>query len=169
MKRLFLCVLLMGISWGCATPSIEPLSEKLNAEEEQTDSSSFSSQEAQVTAVETSGDSGSYSLAVTISSPDAGCDAYADWWEVISLEGELLYRRILAHSHVDEQPFTRSGGPVAAEAGTPIVVRVHMHPSGYSPYAMTGLIGESLTSETLDSAFASNLAEVEPLPSSCAF
>ena len=46
---------------------------------------------AQVLKVEVTGQSNNYTLAVTISSPDTGCDRYADWWEVITPEGELLY------------------------------------------------------------------------------
>jgi len=64
---------------------------------------------AEVQSVKATGKSNSYTFAVTIKSPDIGCDRYADWWEVITPEGELLYRRVLLHSHVDEQPFTRTG------------------------------------------------------------
>ena len=45
---------------------------------------------------------------VTLSHADTGWDHYADRWEVLSLEGEVLGTRILYHPHVHEQPFTRS-------------------------------------------------------------
>ena len=59
--------------------------------------------------VSVSGSAQSYTFSVTLRSSDTGCDHYADWWEVLSSDGELIYRRVLLHSHVDEQPFTRSG------------------------------------------------------------
>ena len=59
-----------------------------------------SDESASVTAVSVTGASGSYKFGVTIESPDAGCDQYADWWEVIRSDGSLVYRRILALSHV---------------------------------------------------------------------
>ena len=65
-----------------------------------------------ITAVECAGQPNNYTLSVTIESPDTGCDQYADWWEVFYPDGTLIYRRILGHSHVTEQPFTRSGGVV---------------------------------------------------------
>ena len=168
MKRLFWSVLLAGFVVGCTTtPPVEQADDNLPQSSSEPDSSS---EAAQVTAVEaTSNSTGSYTFSVTISSPDTGCDNYANWWEVLSPDGTLIYRRILAHSHVDEQPFTRSGGPVAVEADQPIIVRVHTHPSGYSPYAMTGLIGKSLVPETLSPTFAAELANADPLPSGCAF
>ena len=45
---------------------------------------------------------------VTLRHADTGWDHYADRWEVLSLEGEVLGPRILYHPHVHEQPFTRS-------------------------------------------------------------
>ncbi len=45
---------------------------------------------------------------VTLSHADTGWDHYADRWEVLSLEGEVLGTRILYHPHVHEPPFTRS-------------------------------------------------------------
>ncbi len=49
---------------------------------------------------------------VTIAHPDTGWDHYADGWRVESEDGQVLGTRILAHPHVNEQPFTRSLGNV---------------------------------------------------------
>ena len=65
---------------------------------------------ANVMQVSVGGNPGSYTFSVTIESPDSGCDQYADWWEVVSPEGQLIYRRVLLHSHVREQPFHSLGG-----------------------------------------------------------
>ncbi len=124
-----------------------------------------STNEAKIIGVTTSGPT----FSVTISSPDTGCDRYADWWEVVTPEGELLYRRVLMHSHVNEQPFTRSGGPVNVAGDLSLVVRVHMNPDGYSPNAFSGTIDGGFTEITLEDDFALQLAEQNPLPTSCAF
>lgn len=124
---------------------------------------------AAILEVEASGEPGDYSFAVTVSSPDEGCSQYADWWEVISLEGALIYRRVLLHSHVDEQPFTRSGGPVKIKRDEDVIVRAHMHPGGYSSQAMKGSPGQGFERIELDPDFAAGLAEKPPLPESCAF
>jgi hypothetical protein len=50
---------------------------------------------------------------VTVRHADEGWEHYADRWEVLSPDGELLATRVLRHPHVDEQPFTRALGPVA--------------------------------------------------------
>lgn len=124
---------------------------------------------AVVSAVEVSGEPGAYTFAVTIESEETGCDQYANWWEVVTEDGTLLYRRILAHSHPDEQPFTRSGGPVAVEADQSVIVRSHMYPQGYSTQALQGTASEGLVPTTLPTDFALALAEVEPQPDGCAF
>ncbi len=124
---------------------------------------------AQVLEVEAKGKPGAYNFTVTISSPDTGCDLYANWWEVINEEGELLYRRILAHSHVDEQPFTRSGGSIPLEANQVAIVRVHMHPTGYSTQVQKGTVKNGFKAVTLEPEFALELAQQEPLPTGCAF
>ena len=45
---------------------------------------------------------------VTLRHADEGWKHYADRWEVLSPEGELLATRVLQHPHVEEQPFTRA-------------------------------------------------------------
>lgn len=125
---------------------------------------------ADVTAVRASGSSGAYTFSVTIRSPDTGCDRYADWWEVLTHQGELLYRRTLAHSHVDEQPFTRSGGPVDVDKSTHLIVRAHMSDSGYGGAAFAGSVADGFSADaSLTAALAPGLSEQPPLPNACAF
>ena len=124
---------------------------------------------AEVLEVQTRGEANNYTFAVTVSSPDTGCDRYADWWEVITPEGELLYRRVLLHSHVDEQPFERSGSPVKIQPQQQVIVRVHMSSDGYSPLARQGTVESGFAAVRLSEGFAKNLESVEPLPKNCAF
>ncbi|CAN0592823.1 unnamed protein product [Laminaria digitata] len=51
---------------------------------------------------------GSWRFDVTVRHADEGWDHYADRWEVVDAEGNVYGTRVLAHPHVDEQPFTRS-------------------------------------------------------------
>ena len=60
----------------------------------------------------------SYSFAVTLKHSDTGWKHYANKWEVLTLDGQLLGRRVLAHPHVNEQPFTRRLNNVKIPAGT---------------------------------------------------
>jgi hypothetical protein len=124
---------------------------------------------ADVISVQVSGAENSYQLSVEIHSPDIGCEQYADWWEVITEDGELIYRRILAHSHVSEQPFTRSGGPVVISADKVVIVRAHMYPEGYGGAAFRGSVQGGFEEISLDMEFAADLERVDPLPEGCAF
>jgi hypothetical protein len=126
-------------------------------------------QGADVTAVHVSGGPGAYSFNVTVKSPDTGCKQYADWWEVVSEDGRLLYRRVLLHSHVDEQPFTRSGGPAPIQADTVVWVRAHMNPSGYGGVALKGSVKAGFKQAVPDAGFAAGLAKLPPLPEGCDF
>lgn len=127
------------------------------------------SSQPEILSVIVNGEQGAYNFSVAISSPDEGCSQYADWWEVISQEGELFYRRILLHSHVNEQPFTRSGGPVSIDSETIVLVRAHMHPTGYGGLAMKGSVAGGFEPIELSADFASSLAETPPLPEGCNF
>lgn len=125
--------------------------------------------QAEITAVSCSGQANNYTLSVTIASPDTGCDQYADWWEVLTVDGILIYRRILGHSHVSEQPFTRSGGIVDVGPDERIYVRAHMNNLGYGSAVFSGTLRNDLQQDTLDSNFALVLESMAPLPENCAF
>lgn len=125
--------------------------------------------QADVIAVQTSGQSGAYQFNVTVRSPDLGCKQYADWWEVVSEDGKLLYRRVLLHSHVDEQPFTRSGGPVPIQPDTVVWVRAHMNTGGYGGTALKGSVKTGFKPTMPATGFATGLAKQAPLPDGCDF
>lgn len=124
---------------------------------------------ADVTRVEPRGSAGSYLFLVTVRSPDTGCDQYADWWEVITPAGELLYRRVLEHSHAQEQPFARSGGPVNVGEDQEVIVRAHMNRAGYGGVALRGSALSGFKAAPLPPDFAQGLAGQAPRPRGCAF
>ncbi len=124
---------------------------------------------ADVTGVTVHGSSGAYTFAVTIESDETGCDQYADWWEVLSEEGKLLYRRILVHSHPDTQPFTRSGAHVVVKEDTTIYVRAHMNKLGYVGDVFKGSVAKGLKRSEHTPLFSKDLAQQAPLPNGCAF
>jgi hypothetical protein len=125
--------------------------------------------EAVVVGVAAVGKPNAYTFDVTLKSPDTGCDQYADWWEVVGMDGRLIYRRVLGHSHVQEQPFTRSGGPVAISPSEEIYIRGHMNKAGYGTNVFRGTVAGGFGPATLAPGFAINLEEMEPLPPGCAF
>jgi hypothetical protein len=49
-----------------------------------------------------------YRFDVTVAHDDTGWDHYANVWQVIGPDGTIIGERVLAHPHVNEQPFTRS-------------------------------------------------------------
>ena len=124
---------------------------------------------AEVLEVKVTGSNNDYTFSVTLKSPDTGCEQYTNWWEVISPEEDLIYRRILGHSHVNEQPFTRSGGAVRITANQEVIVRAHMNNKGYGGNVMKGSVTKGFKSFELDRDFAINLETEEPLPSDCLF
>ncbi len=71
---------------------------------------------------------------VTLSHGDTGWDHYADGWRVIDLNGNELGMRVLAHPHVNEQPFTRSLSGVAVPEGTAEVgIQARDNLTGWGP------------------------------------
>ena len=119
--------------------------------------------------VSVNGSPGNYSLSVTISSPDIGCESYADRWEAISEEGELLTRLVLLHAHVEEQPFTRSVGGLNVQPGDTVIIRAHMSVGGYSGSVMRGTVADGFATAEVPAGFAAGLENRAPLPGNCAF
>ena len=68
---------------------------------------------------------------VTLTHPDTGWDHYADGWEVVTGDGTSLGLRVLAHPHVDEQPFTRSLRLDAPLPEGPVFVRARCNVDGW--------------------------------------
>ena len=88
---------------------------------------------------------------------------------MLTEDGTLVYRRILAHSHADEQPFVRSGGAVAITEKTVVIVRAHMSPGGYGGQAMKGTVQAGFETVDLAADFAVDVETEDPQPSGCAF
>ena len=124
---------------------------------------------ADVMEVLVEGEPGAYTFEVTVRSPDTGCDQYADWWGVVSADGDLVYRRVLLHSHAEEQPFTRSGGPVDLRPDDPVIVRAHMTTTGYGGAALRGSAAGGFAEAFLPEGFASGLETRQPQPPECAY
>lgn len=172
--RILLVIFLSTVLYACGSngSSNAQLDESLDSNNEAVENfpaASGNANSAAVVTVAIRGESNAYNFLVTVRSPDIGCSQYADWWEVIRPDGSLVYRRILTHSHVDEQPFARSGGPVNLVADENAIVRVHMNSLGYSERVLTGNVQEGFTLSTLSTSFAQTLEFSEPLPEGCAF
>jgi len=79
-----------------------------------------------------------YNFDVTVRHSDEGWKHYADKWDVMAPDGTVLSTRILAHPHVDEQPFTRSlAGVKIPEGISEITVRAHDLVHGYGGKTVT--------------------------------
>lgn len=124
---------------------------------------------ANVIAVTVTGEPGSYRFSVTLKSDETGCAQYADWWEVLTQEGALLYRRILVHSHPDTQPFTRSGGSLNIKKYDILYVRAHMNKLGYVGDVFKGTVAKGFKHATELPTFPQMLEKQTPLPKGCAF
>ena len=153
---------------GEATPSPVPPTPDLFDHPTPT-STPASSGLADVIDVSITGSPGDYSLSVTVASPDIGCESYADWWEAVSEDGELLTRRVLLHAHVEEQPFTRSVGGLHAQPDDTVIIRAHMSVGGYGGSVMRGTVADGFVPAELPPDFASDLETQGPLPTNCAF
>lgn len=66
---------------------------------------------------------GKFRIDVTVKHADTGWDHYANKWEVVDEAGNVLGTRVLAHPHVNEQPFTRSLTVKIPESITTVIIR----------------------------------------------
>ena len=76
---------------------------------------------------------GVYRFQVTVRHADEGWDHYADAWQVVAPDGAVLATRVLAHPHVNEQPFTRNLSGIVIPDGIAFVrvrVRDSVHGHG---------------------------------------
>ena len=75
----------------------------------------------------------SCTFTVTLEHDDEGWNHYADQWDVVTLEGELLKSRVLYHPHENEQPFTRSlSGVRIPENVMQVKIRARDNVHGYA-------------------------------------
>lgn len=82
---------------------------------------------------------GSWTFYVTVEHPDTGWEDYADGWDVVTPDGEVIkpdpdsqFTRLLLHPHVEEQPFIRSqSGIVIPDGVNWVTVRAHDSVDGF--------------------------------------
>ncbi len=81
---------------------------------------------------------GRFTIAATLRHADTGWSHYADRWEVIGPQGEILGKRVLWHPHEQEQPFTRSlAGVYIQPTYTWVKIRAHDSKHGYGGREVT--------------------------------
>lgn len=126
-------------------------------------------QQAVVTNVEVHGTDNNYTFKVTITSPDKDCNEYADWWEVFDDGGELIYRRLLPHSHADEQPFTKVGNSIKVGKNQFVYIRAHMNTTGYGSFAFAGTPEKGFQMEIIGEELFPELEDEQPQSKGCEY
>ncbi len=95
-----------------------------------------SAQVTQVNAVQQA--NGAWCFYSTVKHNDQGWDHFANEWQVVDLNGNILGVRSLAHPHDDEQPFTRSKCSIQIPKHiNKVVVRAKCNLHGYSGQTVT--------------------------------
>lgn len=79
-----------------------------------------------------------YEFTVTVSHEDTGWKHYANKWDIVDNNGNVLGSRILYHPHVNEQPFSRSlSGIIIPDSIKSVTVRAHDLVHGYGGKTMS--------------------------------
>lgn len=111
-----------------------------------------------------------FKFGVKLQSDETGCEQYADWWEILNAEGELLYRRILVHSHPDTQPFTRWSLKVLKVSKSDLLyIRGHMNQLGYNGNVFKGSIKNGFKEAKTFPDFNVTIETQSPLPQGCLY
>ena len=88
--------------------------------------------EADIVKVTVSRQGDSYRFDVTVAHADERWQHYADGWDVVAPDGQIIATRVLYHPHVNEQPFTRSLSGVVIDSGiNSVTIRAHDLVHGY--------------------------------------
>ena len=99
--------------------------------------------EVEIVDVRAAPSSAGWRFDVTLRHDDEGWGHYADGWEVRGPDGAVLGHRVLAHPHVNEQPFTRSLSGVAIQDGTAeVTIHAHDKVHGWSKSSRTVALPE---------------------------
>lgn len=100
--------------------------------------------EADVLKVEVEQNGDGYRFRVTVAHADSGWDHYADRWEILGPDDQVLATRILHHPHVHEQPFIRSlSGVEFPEGLIKVTIRAHDSVHGYAGEIVEVMLPES--------------------------
>ncbi len=128
-----------------------------------------------------------HTLAVEIQSPDESCEKHADWWEVLTEDGEFVDRRLIENGpHPFEGPFTTEqtiGGDSNVDPNQVLIIRAHFSSpfgetynqqeqiitdsSRYSSQAMKGSINRGFKSVRMPPRFAAGVERQDPQPEAC--
>jgi hypothetical protein len=88
---------------------------------------------------------GTYYIDATVKHQDTGWDHYASWWRVKTKDGDELARRVLAHPHVEEQPFTRGQSNIKIPDGINfIIIEAHDMIHKYGGKTITVDLGKTI-------------------------
>lgn len=78
-----------------------------------------------------------YHFNVTLRHADTGWDHYANRWEILDMEGNILATRTLYHPHENEQPFTRSLTANVDDSHKQVIIRGHDSVHKYGKKTLT--------------------------------
>ncbi|PZV01989.1 MAG: hypothetical protein DCF32_15555 [Leptolyngbya sp.] len=122
-------------------------------------------------------DAGQYQFSITLQSPDESCDRHADWWEVLTEEGDLITRQLLDSPHRFEKPFVTEA-MLTVDLAQTLIVRAHFSSDldgnenndivfKYPNQAMQGSITKGFQSVRIPPRFAARVERQDPQPGVC--